>query len=162
MVYDPSATPVSERIVADIVSTLRAIEPPDFATDLAANAAGRVRLWDGNSFTFNDEIIVIVVPQGEEHDDSPEPLISTTALFSIVIAIRGSSDEKLAEMGKLKADIAVALTADGSERRGGDAVTTRIMASRTFDRPRAQTTLEAQVDVAVDYRTIFGDPTTAY
>lgn len=158
MTYDPSEPTVAELIVADLKTTLESIEPPDYGSTLSGG--DRVRVWDGDANAFTGAYSAMLVPQGERTIFELEPIRTSEALFSLVLAARG--ENALARIGRLRADVIVALVADGRDTRGGVALTTRIIASTTFDAPRGSGTREAQIDFAVEFSTLYDDPTKPY
>lgn len=152
MAYDPSATPVRERILQNVETVLLSIGPPSYGTDTP-----HVRRWNGNA----DENIpttpaVLIVPLPETSDDEVSCMVRHTMELGLIAVLR--TDTWPAEINKFLADMRVALLADPS--RGGIAVTTRITDENVADNDPAENLGSAQMIVQVHYRTLYDDPNT--
>lgn len=162
MVYDPAAKTIAVRIVDDIVDTLRAIRPPDYATDLGSSV-DQVRTVDGDiqAFPVADVPVCAVIVQPEQHRDDHIEIQFSSKPISLVFGITGTDpDDAGTKLERLLAEARIALLED--EQRGGIARFTSITASNVFDASRDQRTRSAQMDLVVEYATPYRDPTTAF
>jgi len=153
----PADPTIRARILDNIESSIAAIAAPAYKLTLGA---GYVRRWNGNSFLANANQIAVVVPLGEEHDDSRVGLIQHTMDVLIVLGVRAL--DWSTRLQDFIADVRLALTKDATAwTRGGYALTTQIVADRVFDSTGPEPVAEAHLNVRVLYRTAFADPTTA-
>lgn len=162
MAYDPSAPTIAKRIVDDVVSTLRSIRPPDYATDLGASTE-QVRTVDGDvqAFPVADVPVCAVIAQPEAHDDSHITILFSTKPISLVFGVTGNNaDDAGAKLERLIAEARIALLED--TQRGGIARFTSITATNVFDASKDQRTRSAQMDLTVEYATPYEDPTTSF
>jgi hypothetical protein len=152
MAYPAGAT-VRSLILANIQTTLAGILPPNYKSTVRT-----VREWNGSVFEVNAYPCIIVVPQGETHDDSRIAIVEHTMELLIVCGVYDSAWKT--SIQDLLADVRVALTTDWT--RGGNAVTTRIIDDEVFEADPSNPISEAQMSVTVLYRTLYNDPTTKY
>ena len=117
-----------------------------------------MRRWTGNIFEVPSYPCIIVVPQGETHDDSRIGIVQHTMDLLVVCGVYDTNWET--SLQDLLTDVRVALTTDWT--RGGYALTTQIVGDQVFEAEPTNPLAEAQVTVRVLYRTLYSDPTTAY
>ena len=151
----PAGTTIRESILSNIDTTLAAIAttPATYKT-----VPGTVRRWNGNSFEVPTYPCIIVVPNGETHDDGRIGIVQHTMNLLIVCGVYDSNWKTALQ--DLVTDVRVALTTDWT--RGGKALTTQILNDQVFEAEPTNPLAEAQVNVRVLYRTLYSDPTTAY
>ena len=151
----PAGTLVRESILANIDTVLAAIKTTPLNYKTAPNT---VRRWTGNIFEVPSYPCIIVVPQGETHDDSRIGIVQHTMDLLVVCGVYDTNWET--SLQDLLIDVRVALTTDWT--RGGYALTTQIVGDQVFEAEPTNPLAEAQVTVRVLYRTLYSDPTTAY
>lgn len=152
----PADTTVRESILANVEACLAAIAPPDFKLTLGADY---VRRWNGNTFNTNADMAAVVVPLGEEHDDSRIGIVQHTMNLLIVLGVRMA--DWSTRLQDFISDVRLALTKDSAAwTRGGYAMTTRILSDRVYDSTGSDPVAEAHLNVQVLYRTQYADPTT--
>lgn len=151
----PADTTVRESILTNVEESLAAIAPPDFKLTLDADSVHR---WSGNAFDSNADQVAVVVPMGEEHDDSRLGLVQHTMNLLIVLGVRAQDWSTLLQ--DFISDARLALTKDAAAwTRGGYALTTRILSDRVYDSTGSEPVAEAHLNVQVLYRTAYADPT---
>lgn len=157
MTYDPSATSVKELILANILSTIEAIDTPAYSCKLL----GRVQRTQGNVVQSSKLFpFVVIVEQGAEHSDRMTERVETFLRVAVMV---GVSDAKTwrTSIQKILSDIKVALLSTpqrGSGPQGGYAVSTEVLDETVFDAPGPIGT--GQLDIQVLYRTAYLDPTS--
>ncbi len=150
----PGSTTVRELILANIDTVLAGISAGYPAT--YKTAPNTVRRWTGNVFEVPTYPCIIVVPQGETHNDDRLGIVEHTMDLLIVCGVYDSAWKT--SLQDLITDVRVALTTDWT--RGGNALTTQILSDQVFEADPTNPLAEAQVSVRVLYRTLYGDPTT--
>ena len=155
MPYDPSLTPIAERIVLHVISTLEAIQgPPTYATTVK-----KVRRWDGNAFDIVDFPTIVLTESDEEQDDQVGKIIRSELPMQLTLVLLEHGPTGYASLRKFASDVRVALTNDWT--RGGIALDTKIERTRIFDSVPSDPVLQAQIDFRCRFRTLYHDPTTA-
>lgn len=152
----PGSTTVRELILANIDTVLAGISvgyPATYKT-----APNTVRRWTGNVFEVPTYPCIIVVPQGETHNDGRCHLVEHTMDLLIVCGVYDSAWKT--SLQDLISDVRKALTTDWT--RGGNALTTQILSDQIFEADPTNPLAEAQVSVRVLYRTLYSDPTETH
>jgi len=152
----PGSTTVRELILANIDTVLAGISAGYPAT--YKTAPNTVRRWTGNVFEVPTYPCIIVVPQGETHNDGRCHLVEHTMDLLIVCGVYDSAWKT--SLQDLISDVRKALTTDWT--RGGNALTTQILSDQIFEADPTNPLAEAQVSVRVLYRTLYTDPTETH
>lgn len=152
----PGSTTVRELILANIDTVLASISAGYPAT--YKTAPNTVRRWTGNVFEVPTYPCIIVVPQGETHNDGRCHLVEHTMDLLIVCGVYDSAWKT--SLQDLISDVRKALTTDWT--RGGNALTTQILSDQIFEADPTNPLAEAQVSVRVLYRTLYTDPTETH
>ena len=152
----PGSTTVRELILANIDTVLAGISAGYPAT--YKTSPNTVRRWSGNVFEVPTYPCIIVVPQGETHNDGRCHLVEHTMDLLIVCGVYDSAWKT--SLQDLISDVRKALTTDWT--RGGNALTTQILSDQIFEADPTNPLAEAQVSVRVLYRTLYTDPTETH
>lgn len=149
----PGDPTIRSQILSNIQSTLATIATPAYKTSVAT-----VREWNGSVFEVNSYPCVIVVPQGESHNDGRIGIVEHTMDILLVLGVYDQAWKT--RIQDLIADVRVALTTDWT--RGGVALTTQILDDEVFEADPSNPISEAQMSVRVLYRTLYNNPSQHY
>jgi hypothetical protein len=119
----------------------------------------QVRIGDSNVLAFPGGMLgCAVIPHPEQHDDSRINLQLSIKPISLSFGAQGADAAQ--QLERALADARVALLAD--LKRGGVALVTSVVGSHIFDASPGVATRTAQMDLVVEYRTLYEDPTTSF
>lgn len=154
MPYDPSDQSVRAGILADIRTTLAAMQPPAFSaklrTILEFNAAP---LMEGAKVASP----ACVITPGDEQVDEAGSIGRVDFFLEVELLLGVSGKDWRDQVERLMADCAYALRS--TSRRGERAVWTNELTRRVFDLGSDQTTGMGRMLFQVYYRTLRDDPT---
>jgi len=149
----PSAQPVRDAILANVVATVQAVAPPSYALgfrqvhDFNANA-----LQDG---AFVASPAAVITPGDESHDNGLPGRTECYLDVEVLVGVLGK--DWRAQLGVLMASTAHALVTTG--KRGGLAVWTYKTLTQVFDLGGEKACGLGRMVFQVYYRTLLDDPT---
>ena len=152
----PSGTPVMERVLEHVRTTLAAISTGSGFHSTVAE----VHRADGrNALDVNSYPALIVSAPSVSWDQSAPHMIAARPCSITIRCVVDDRDSRQTALSWIVSDVKAALLADVT--RGGDAVSTEIVADRMYESDENLPWSAADIDVDLWFRHLRSDPNTS-